>query len=108
MESNPLTLVQINFRYCPLDQDAAQKAAWERAHAIAQVPGLHWKLWIFNPDTQDAGGIYLFNDEASANDYLNGPIVESIKQMAGVEHLEAKLFSINSMLSQLTHAQLPK
>jgi hypothetical protein len=67
-------LVQINFDYQPPDAIAAQQAAWERAHEIAQVPGLIWKIWIHNAATLEAGGIYLLQDAASAQAYESNPL----------------------------------
>jgi hypothetical protein len=49
------------------------------AQAIADVPGLVWKVWLLNEREGEAGGIYLFQDEQSLVGYLSGPIVAQIK-----------------------------
>lgn len=101
-----LKLLQINFYHFPPDPEIAREMAQQRATAIAQWPGLLWKIWIFNDITSEAGGIYLFQDEASAHAYLSSPIIQGLKQLPGVEDFVAKLFDIAPNLSQLTHAPL--
>jgi hypothetical protein len=36
------------------------------AGPLAEMPGLNWKVWLMDEANQVAGGIYLFNDEATA------------------------------------------
>lgn len=36
------------------------------AEDIATEDGLLWKIWTENAETREAGGIYLFADEANA------------------------------------------
>ena len=35
------------------------------AQPIADIPGLRWKVWIINEAQSEAGGIYLFEDDAA-------------------------------------------
>jgi hypothetical protein len=71
------------------------EAAWlEAAQPIAQVPGLHWKVWLMNEAEQEAGGIYLFESEAAAQSYLAGPIVAALKSSPAVSNISAKLFDV--------------
>ncbi|MEB3269151.1 MAG: YdhR family protein [Leptolyngbya sp.] len=100
-------LLHLTFHHPNATSAAAQAAAWERAHAIAQWPGLVWKLWIADPDQTRYGGVYLFADEASAHGYLNGPIVAGIRDLPGVSDFTAQLFDINAPLSALTRGPLP-
>ena len=102
-----LRLLQVNFTHHPPDLAAAQQAAWERAHAIAAVPGLCWKIWIYDPDTQMAGGIYLFEDAASAQNYLDGPIFMGLKQTPGVSQMQVIGCQVNVANSAVTRGPLP-
>jgi hypothetical protein len=99
-------LVQITFRNPNGASEAAQKAAWERAHQIAEWPGLQWKIWIAEPSQLLYGGIYLFEDENSAIAYLKSPIVDSIQALPGVSDFAAHLFDINSPLTAVTRGPL--
>ena len=55
-------ILQINFN---LNVPVAeyQKIADSVAHAFLDVRGLRWKIWLLNPAAQEAGGIYLFDNQ---------------------------------------------
>ena len=61
------------------------------ARPIADLPGLRWKIWIINEVQSEAGGIYHFDNEASANAFLDGPI---IAEMKGDPTLSIKMFEV--------------
>jgi len=52
------------------------------------------KIWMHDPAKKTAGGIYLFRDEKSVNDYLNGKIVADLKKNSALRDLDAKVFDI--------------
>lgn len=74
------------------------------AESIAQEPGLLWKIWTENPETNEAGGIYLFTDRPSADAYLAMHTARLIE--AGVTQVNAKLFAVNRELSKIDRAPL--
>jgi len=70
-------ILQINFN---LNVSVAeyQKMADSVAHTFLNVPGLRWKIWLLNPATQEAGGTYRFDSQASLDAYLNGPLLAKL------------------------------
>jgi rhodanese-related sulfurtransferase len=50
----------------------------ESARAFADVPGLLWKIAYVSHDGREAGGYYLFKDEASVDAFVEGPIVAAL------------------------------
>ncbi len=93
------TVLQIDFPFTGPFGEEMQQAMQSLAESISQEPGLLWKIWTENPDTQEAGGIYLFVDAATAQAYLE---MHSKRLTAsGVTGIQAKLFSVNSPLSQI-------
>ena len=64
------TILQIDFPFNGPFGDDMQQAMLPLAESIAKEPGLLWKIWTENPETQEAGGIYLFSDAESAQNYL--------------------------------------
>jgi hypothetical protein len=74
------------------------------ARRIADVPGLICKVWTENPGAREAGGIYLFQDEASLDSYLAGKI-ERMKA-SGIEDVRAKKFDVNEELTQITRGRI--
>jgi hypothetical protein len=86
-------LLQVNMKFSI--PRAEIEAAWvEGAQPIADWPGLRWKIWLMNESEREAGGIYLFDNEAAAQSYLAGPIVAAAKSSPVISNISAKLFDV--------------
>jgi hypothetical protein len=104
-----MVIVQINYR-----RPEMPKAEWEarytdaRAAQFLEVPGLHWKVWLDGDAERLAGGIYLFEDRAAAEAYVNGPIVARLKGNAELSEVEIRIFDVRARMSEITRAPLPQ
>ncbi|HEV2915127.1 MAG TPA: monooxygenase [Pyrinomonadaceae bacterium] len=99
-----LKLLQIDYLFSgPWGPEMAEEYS-ELAHRIADVPGLVCKVWTENRETGEAGGIYLFEDEASLDAYAVGKI-ERLKS-AGVKEVRAKKFDVNEPLTRITRGRI--
>ncbi len=76
----------------------------ELAEMIAETPGLRWKVWTESEVEGLGGGIYLFDDEASARAYVE----EHTVRLAGFGNTDvrAKVFDVNEPLPAVTRAPL--
>ena len=94
-------ILQINF---DLNVPVAeyQKMADSVAQAFLAVPGLKWKIWLLNPAAQQAGGIYLFDSQASLDAYVNGPIVAQLRGLTAVRNVSIKQFDVMPEITTLT------
>ena len=95
-------LLQLDFDFHGPWGEAMTQVMRELAESIAEEPGLIWKIWTENPDTHEAGGIYLFADRVSADAYL-------AKQRQrlhgfGIHPINAKMFTVNVELSRIDRA----
>jgi hypothetical protein len=72
------------------------------ADEIARVPGLIRKTWTWNPHTRDAGGVYLFEDQASLERYLEGSIIAQLRGLKQVSEVRARPFDILEQPSLVT------
>lgn len=72
------------------------------AQSINDEPGFLWKIWTENQDAQQAGGIYLFKDEASAQAYLD--MHTARLNAMGITDVRGRIFDINTDLSALNKA----
>ena len=99
-----MKILQINYNQKPTGapSEKAHQFFLDGAKKISEVNGLLWKIWIMNGAEQLGGGIYLFKDEASAQAYLNGPIVAAVKSMPGVSNFNAKIFDVIPDLTKIT------
>lgn len=97
-------LLQIDFPSPGPWGDEMTTAYSDLARDIAATSGLRWKLWTENRADGQAGGIYLFDDEASAENYRD----RHTTRLAGfgLTDIRAVLFTVNPSLSAITHAAL--
>ncbi len=98
-------IVQINFMF------GGARAEYEQANLpwaapIAEVPGLRWKIWLMNDAQHVAGGLYLFDDDATAQAFLNGPIVAAIANDPSLSDISLKQFDVIEELTAITHGPI--
>jgi putative monooxygenase ydhR len=94
-------ILQLNLTYSI--SRAELEAAWlEAAQPIAEVPGLRWKVWLMNEAEREAGGIWLFEGEAAAQSYGDGPIAGALKSSPVISNFSAKLFHVMESHTAIT------
>jgi hypothetical protein len=86
-------MLQVNFKFS-ISGPEYEQAAESLAAAFADVPGLRWKIWIMNEADNEAGGIYLFDDDVSLQNYLAGPLAEQVKSHPAFSDMSAKQFDV--------------
>ena len=74
------------------------------AQSIAKEPGLVWKIWTLNKSTNEAGGIYLFKEMASAKAYLSMH-TERLKKV-GILFVNGKVFAVNGALTKINRGPI--
>jgi hypothetical protein len=98
-------VLQINFRFSIPAADLVQAFA-PAVQMLADTPGLRWKVWLMNEAEHEGGGIYLFEDAASAEAYLAGPIVASLKANPVLSDMSTKVFDVPEEFSLRTRAPI--
>jgi hypothetical protein len=94
-------ILQINFNF-DMPVTEYQNLVDSVAHAFLDVPGLRWKIWLLNPAAQEAGGIYLFDSQASLDAYLNGPLVAKLRSLTSIRNISVKQFEVMPEATALT------
>jgi hypothetical protein len=101
-----MAILQVNFRWeLPVHEQEALDTA-EGAEKLAELPGLQWKVWLRDEETQRAGGIYHFTDRESARAWGDGPLREAIAGLPGTSELEVRYFDERQPHSSITRAPL--
>lgn len=90
-------LLQVDFDFTGPFGDEMVTALTGLAESINNEPGIIWKIWTENKKSQLGGGIYLFEDEASAVAYLKMHSAR-LKQM-GITDVRGLIFDVNVPLS---------
>ena len=98
-------ILQINFKF-HVPRTDYETAVAPLAEPIAAVSGLLWKVWLMNEADQEAGGIYLFADGKSLDDYLNSEIVAGIVSNPALSDFSVKTFAVMPDVSEVTRAPL--
>jgi hypothetical protein len=97
--------VQINFELtCPKEEYLA--FAESALPAIREVSGLIFKLWILSDDGTRAGGLYLFQDLAAAERYVNGPVIQGLAGSPVIRRLDVRVTPVHVGLSAHTAPDL--
>jgi hypothetical protein len=101
----PRIILQVKFSF-DVDMKEFQKLSAEAAPGIATVPGLKWKLWLTDEAASVHSGVYLFEDEASLQAYLNGPVINALRTNPHMRNLETKVYAIDDVRSAITRAPI--
>jgi len=94
-------VLQINFKFSAPGEDL-KKTFTHVVDEIAAVSGLRWKIWIMNEQTQEAGGLYLFDNQESVAAYLEGPLIAGLKDNPALSEISFKQFNVVKHLTAIT------
>ena len=101
--SQQILQVNMNFSIPRADLETAWLGVIQ---PIADTPGLLWKIWLMNEEKNEAGGIYLFENEDALRAYVGGPLVAALKASPTVSNISAKTFDVLADHSAITRAPL--
>lgn len=97
-------LLQVNMKLNMTISEYKQISAGV-AQMLIQVPGLKWKIWLLNEFESEVGGIYLFENEAAKQAFIDGPLTQLLSH-PGFRDLSVKPFDILNEFSAITHAPI--
>ncbi|MCI2256156.1 monooxygenase [Domibacillus sp. PGB-M46] len=93
-------VLQVDFKMNGPFGDEMAEAFSDLAKSINKEDGFMWKIWTESPETNEAGGIYIFETKETAEKYMD----MHSKRLAGfgIIDVNAKIFTINSKLTEIT------
>ncbi len=98
-----MKLLQVNYGREHGQNDSEQAAhLLGAAERIAGLPGLQWKIWIYDDAQAAAGGIYLFDTEEHARRWGDEMMPASLGQLPGVSDIQVRYFDVDERLSEIT------
>jgi hypothetical protein len=98
-------ILQINFKYNVAAAEFEQ-AVNPLAKPISEVNGLLWKIMMHNEETAEAGGVYLFENVASLEAFLSGPIVAQVTSHPALSDFSVKQFGIMKDFTAITRGPI--
>ena len=100
-------ILQVNFKF-NVPRDTYEQAVAPIANDFAAVPGCRWKIWLMNEGTSEAGGIYLFDDDASLTAFLGGPLVAAVTSHPALSDFSVKHFDTLEAITKVTRGPIEK
>ena len=94
-------ILQLNFKF-NVTKAEYEQAVSPLAEKFAAVSGLRWKIWLMNEEKSEAGGIYLFDDEASLTAFLDGPLAAAVSSHPALSDMSVKRFDSMDSLTTIT------
>jgi hypothetical protein len=94
-----------------IDMEKLESRAIEGALQISNIPGLRWKIYLYNDEEYEAGGVYLFEDEVSLTSYLNSPIMiqrktgkfgDGVNDIGNITDVRMRQFDVMEELTAIT------
>jgi hypothetical protein len=98
-------LLQINFNFS-VTPDEYKATASSLADQFASVQGLIWKVWIINEAANEAGGIYLFDTDASLRKFLDSSLVAGVVGHPALSDFSVKPFSVMEEQTAVTRGPM--
>jgi hypothetical protein len=97
-------VLQVDFKMNGPWGDEMAEGFSDLAKSINEEEGFMWKIWTESPETNEAGGIYIFETKETAQKYIE----MHSKRLAGfgIIDVNAKIFAINSKLTEITNGPL--
>ena len=80
--------LQVTYRVTGLPDDRLRESFAAAIPALQAVPGLRAKLWLAEPNGRSAGGVYVFDGEREADDYLARVFQHETDHLDGVFFLD--------------------
>lgn len=94
-------ILQLNFKF-NVSRAEYEQAVSSLASEFAAVPGLRWKIWLMNEAEKEAGGIYLFDDEASVKAMLEGQLAAKVTGHPALSDFSVKQFDVMEDVTAIT------
>ena len=98
-------MVQLNFKFS-VSGSEYQDAVAPLAEQFAALPGLRWKIWMINEAQSEAGGIYLFQDEAAVQSFLEGPLAAQVTSHPALSDFSVKQFDVMEEMTAVTRGPI--
>lgn len=99
-----MVIVQVSYNYSEDPETWAKAYTAERARMFVDLPGLEWKIWLDAPEERRTGGIYCFRDRASAEAYVNGPLLGRHRANPALSNLTVTVSDTREEMGRITRA----
>ena len=97
-----MVILQVLFDYKGGFGNEMYKECKDLANSINQEKGFLWKIWTENKDDKKAGGIYAFNNEENAKNYITMH-KKRLSDFGVASNFTYEILNTNDDLSKITN-----
>lgn len=97
-----MNVLIVRFRLQGVDHDTYEKTAGQLAPEIARTPGLVTKWWIDGAETGVYGGVYLFTDQHSIDQYLASSTIVGFLSSGVPVDLQTEILDVMDAATAIT------
>jgi hypothetical protein len=97
-----MNILLVNFSLRGLDPDNYGQHCEQVAPVFADLPGLVSKTWLADPTSNTFGGLYIWRDRASLENYLASDIFKSLGSNPALANVTAREFGVLDAPTRIT------
>jgi hypothetical protein len=97
-----MNILMVNFSLSGLDPENYGQHCEQIAPIFADLPGLVSKTWIANPASNTYGGLYVWRDRQSLEDYLASDVFKSLGTSPYLTNVTAREFGVLDAPTRIT------
>jgi heme-degrading monooxygenase HmoA len=95
--------LMVTFQLDGMSTDAFEASYTEAAPAFADMPDLIEKVWLHQPEANTFGGVYLWQSQTAAEDYLNsGMFQQHIRNNSQITNLRIEAYNVLDNPTRIT------
>ena len=88
----PPKVILVNYKFTGTLAQFAE-ANLPSAQTLSELPGLRWKIWLINEAEGEAGGIGLFDDDATRQAFIDN-VLNAPESDPAISHIIYKVFDV--------------
>lgn len=92
----------VNFNLRNTAPSEFEKLCVETADQFAAVPGLLFKIYLADPQTNTYGGVYTWQDKAACDAYKSSDLFKSIASHPGLTNITSREFGVLEAPTRVT------
>jgi Putative mono-oxygenase ydhR len=96
----------VEFELQGVTQRDYKALAEQLAPVFSEMPGLISKLWIFEPESNRAGGVYTWVDRAACEGYKAGDVYRAAIENPALANLRPREFEVLEAPTRITADRL--
>ncbi len=96
----------VTFQLNGVTEDEYRASCEDVVSAFADLPGLVSKMWLRDPRTGTYGGLYLWRDRQSYEQYVTGDIFKNIQDDETLNNVHSRDFELFEQLTSETQPGL--